>query len=247
MVDVFEEVEEELRNDKYQEALKKWGPWVGGAAAAIVLGAAGLQFWDYWRTSQLEESSDAFIEAMTNLEAGELALADAGFDTLSRDGSDGYALLSLMRRAEIALENGDNAQAASLYDQVAAASNDPLIDDLAQLKAVWARWDELSFADVEIRVSPLAAASAPYRLLARETIGAAALRAGDYDRAQSEYQLLAFSLDAPQGVQRRGQEALALIASLTSVQEEPLDDTNAAGPTATEDTPDNAAEEAGND
>ena len=244
MVDVFEEVEEELRNDKYQELLRKWGPWVGGAALAIIVGAAGLQFWDHWRTSQLEESSDAFIAAIENFEGGELALADAGLDTLTRDGTAGYALLAQLRRAEIALENEDREAAAALYDQVAASTSDPIIRDLAQLKAVWARWGSLSFADIDIRVSPLAGASSPYRLLARETIGAAALRAGDLDRARTEYQLLAFSLDAPQGVARRGQEALALIASLSAVEEaealpEPV--------TEPETTPDNAAEEAGND
>lgn len=247
MVDVFEEVEEELRNDKYQDALKKWGPWVGAAAAAIVVGAAGIQFWDYWRTSQLQNSSDAYREAVSNFEAGELALADAGFDTLTREGTSGYALMAQMRRAEIALENGDNEAAASLFDQIAASSADPIISDMAQLKAVWARWASLSFADVEIRVSPLAGATSPYRLLARETIGAAALRAGDLERAESEYQLLTFSLDAPQGVQRRGQEALALIASLSSVEEAPLEDAETEAAAEPEDSPDNAAEEAGND
>ena len=247
MVDVFEEVEEELRNDKYQEALKKWGPWVGGAAAAIVVGAAGIQFWDYWRTSQLQESSDAYLEAVSNFESGEFALADAGFDTLTREGTSGYVLMAQMRRAEIALENGENETAASLFDQIAASTSDQIISDMAQLKAVWARWDTLSFADVEIRVSPLAGASSPYRLLARETIGAAALRAGDLERAESEYQLLTFALDAPQGVQRRGQEALALIESLSSVQEAPLEDAEADVATDPVDTPDNAAEEAGND
>ena len=59
--------------------------------------------------------------------------------------------------------------------------------------------------------------------------------------------MLTFALDAPQGVQRRGQEALALIESLSSVQEAPLEDAEADVATDPVDTPDNAAEEAGND
>tara|TARA_R110000744_G_scaffold77899_4_gene153649 strand:+ start:25395 stop:26150 length:756 start_codon:yes stop_codon:yes gene_type:complete len=213
VVDIFEEVDEELRRDKYQDLARQYGPLVLGIAAAIIVGTAGYQGWQAWQTSTREQSSDAYQVALNAMDAGRAAQAEASFDALAETGTASYVTLALVQRAAMALEAGDNVAAAALYEQAASRSAEPLIRDLASLKAVWALWDTLSFSDVEIRLAPLTTASSPYRHLAREAIAVAALRAGDVDRAQREYQFLSTSFDAPQGVARRALEGLALIAA----------------------------------
>lgn len=221
MVDIFEEVDEELRKDKYQGLAQQYGPYVVGAAAAIILGTAGYQGWQAWQTATRERSSDAYIVAINQLEAGRLPQAATGLETLAETGTPSYATLGLMQRAAIALQTGDTAAAAGFYDQAAERSGDPLIRDLAHLNAVWALWDTLSFSDVEIRLTPLTVPGAPYRHLAREAIAVAALRAGDLERARREYQFLSTSFDAPQGVARRASEGLARIAQTPEAIAEP--------------------------
>ena len=213
MVDIFEEVDEELRRDKYQDLVRQFGPLVLGVAAAIIVGTAGYQGWHAWQTSTREQSSDAYEVAINALEANRAAQAASSFDTLVETGTGSYATLALMQRAAMALEAGDNVAAAAFYEQAASRSGEPLIRDLASLRAVWALWETLSFSDVEIRLTPLTTATSPYRHLAREAIAVAALRAGDRERAQREYQFLSTSFDAPQGVARRAMEGLALIAA----------------------------------
>ncbi len=211
MVDIFEEVDEELRKDKYQDLARQYGPMVLGAAAAIILGTAGYQGWQAWQTSTRETSSDAYMVAVNALGDGQVAQASTRFEALANTGTSSYATLALLQRAAIRLEAGDYVAAAELYEQVAAQSGEPLIRDLATLKAVWALWDTLSFSDVDIRLTPLTAPAAPYRYLAREAIAVAALRAGDLPRARREYQFLSVAFDVPQGVARRALEGLALI------------------------------------
>lgn len=212
MVDIFEEVDEELRKDKYQDLASQYGPWVLGGALAIIVSAAGFQGWQAWQTSVREEASDQFMVAVNLLDDGQTALASRAFEGVVENGTAGYASMALLRRAGIALDAGDAQAAAALYEQAAAASADPLVSDLASLKAVWAGWDGLSFNDVEIRLSPLTDASSPFRHLARESIAAAALQGGDLVRARREYQFLSNSFDAPPGVMRRASEALARLA-----------------------------------
>lgn len=230
MVDIFEEVDEELRKDKYQDLARQYGPLVLGAAAAIILGTAGYQGWQAWQTSTRETSSDAYLVAINALDAGQVTQAAAGFEALASSGTASYEILALVQRAAIALEAGDNVAAAGFYEQAAAQSGDPLVRDLASLKAVWALWDTLSFNDVEIRLTPLTDATSPYRHLAREAIAVAALRADDLDRARREYQFLSVGFDVPQGVARRAQEGLALIAE----RPEPVAETPAAAAPAVE-------------
>ena len=248
MADIFEEVDEELRNDDYQKYFRRYGPWIGAVAAIVVMATAGYQILSYWNTSKLESSSDSFIASQASFDADQLALAAAGFETLAEDGTAGYSTLALLQRAAVALEAGENETAAQFFDQAAASSGDPLIQDLAGLKSVWARWDSLSFSDVEIRLTPLSGQSSPYAFLARETVAAAALRAGDYERARQDYQFLTFALDAPQGVQQRASEAIAFLDQVDSNDnaEIVIDDVEAEDvsvePTRIED-----AEETGND
>jgi hypothetical protein len=230
VVDIFEEVDEELRKDKYQDLARQYGPLVLGAAAAIILGTAGYQGWQAWQTSTRETSSDAYLVAINALDAGQVTQAAAGFEALASSGTASYEILALVQRAAIALEAGDNVAAAGFYEQAAAQSGDPLVRDLASLKAVWALWDTLSFNDVEIRLTPLTDATSPYRHLAREAIAVAALRADDLDRARREYQFLSVGFDVPQGVARRAQEGLALIAE----RPEPVAQTPAAAAPAVE-------------
>ncbi|WP_171036216.1 tetratricopeptide repeat protein [Maricaulis alexandrii] len=211
MVDIFEEVDEELRKDKYQELLRKYGPWALGGAIGIIAVAAGYQWFQASSLGQREASSDAMISAIRATEENQLALAATGFETLAETGVAGYPALALLQRGSVALEQGDMAAAADFFEQAAAATSEPVVRDMAEIRAVWARWDSLSAADVEIRLQPLTGDTSPYRFLARETIGAAALRDGDLVRARSAYQFISFAFEAPDGVRRRAQEALAII------------------------------------
>ena len=248
MVDIFEEVEEGLRSDRFQGWLKSYGPWVIGGALVIIGGTAGYQGFQAWTQSQREASSEAFISAIRAAEQDQLAVAAAGFETLAEEGVAGYPALALMQRAAIALEEGDNAAAANYFEQVTRATSEPVIRDLAEIRAVWALWDSLSFADVEISLQSLASDTAPYRFLARETIGAAALRDGQLDRAEDAYQFISFAFDAPEGVRRRAQEALAIIERERAlaapesavIEEAPVDDVPAEpAPAAGEAAPEN--------
>ncbi len=246
MVDIFEEVDEELRRDKYQDLLRKYGPWALGGALAIIVGTVGWQGFEAWQTSNRETASDSYLVAMTQVENGQLALAAASLETLADQGTAGYAPLALIQRGNLALEQGENAIAAEFFEQAATAANDPLLQDMAEIRAVWASWDTLSFSDIDLRLSRLVNGQSPFRHLARETIATAALRAGDHERARTQYQFLAFATDAPAGVQSRAQEALALIAQRAEPAETIADDTAAEEtPVETEETPD--AGDAGND
>lgn len=214
MVDVFEEVEEEIRNDEYNKMLRKWGPLALGAALIVIVLAAAYQIWSSMDASAKQVSADQFMSAQTEYEAGNLALAGAGFETLAATQSAGYETLALLQRAAIALDEGDNEAAGGYFDRAAASASDPVISDMAKLKAVWARWEVLSFSDVEIRLSALTDNGAPYRYLARETIAAAALRAGNYEQARRAYQGLTIQTldyDIPQYVVARANEALAIL------------------------------------
>lgn len=219
MADAFDEVEEELRRERYQAMLRKWGPWVAGVAAAIVLGAAGYQYWTATTRQAADAASDAYQAAATLYEAGALNEADAAFARLAETGPRGYAALALMRRAAIAQTSGDAEEAARLFEAAGERSPDPLTRDIARYRAVLAVFDQLALDDLNLRLEPLTRPGSAVGPLARELMAAAALRDQRWEDARRRYELLSFALDAPAGVQRRAREALAYIAQNAPAQE----------------------------
>ncbi len=211
MVDVFDEVEEELRRERYNALFRKWGPWVLGGAVAIVAGAMGWVLWDGARTSAAEEASNAYFDAAELFENGDFAAAESAFGELAAGESRGYATLALLRQGEIALSENRTAEAAQLFEQAAERAPEPLTRQLAQYKAALALFDELSYDDLSVRLTPLTEGEALFGALARELIAAAAMRDERWEEARSAYTLLAVSLDAPPGVSRRASEALVYI------------------------------------
>ena len=102
MADVFDEVEEELRKERYQEIFRKWGPWVLGAAVAVIAGVAGYQWYSAAQTRSAEAAGARMLEAVETYADGEIATAQAHLETLAADSPRGYQTLALMQQAAIA-------------------------------------------------------------------------------------------------------------------------------------------------
>lgn len=211
MADAFDEVEQGLREDRYQVLLRRYGPAVGGLVALIVLAAAGHEGLKAMDAAAAKRSSLDYVAALELYDEGKHAEAREKFAALAKKGAKGYRALAKMQEAAAALQMGEKLRASALYEEAARLAPDRMLADLAGLQAAYARADEISPSDLLKLVEPLADDDRPYFTLARELVGAAALAAGDLSRAREEYSYLSLAPDAPQGVKRRAQQALAVI------------------------------------
>lgn len=211
MADIFDEVEEGLREDRYRQLFLRYGPLAGAAIAAVLLGVGGWEVLSSMRERATTRSSDAFFAAQDFLMEGDFDAAAAAYAEVAETGSGSYPVLALMQQAAAEAEMGDPLAAARLYDEAAARASDPVLKASAQLSAAYLFADTLSVDELEARLEPLMQPGEPYELLARELLGAAALQAGDYERARSAYNYIPVALGAPPGVQQRASQALAAI------------------------------------
>lgn len=208
MSDIFNEVEEELRRDKYNTLLRRYGLWVAGVALVIVLVVAGYELaWQPWQEARRGQAAEAYAEAVEAAEGGDAA----ALEEVAAGPHEGYAALALMALGAQALESGDAERAASYYEAAAEKADDGALAGLARIRALYALSGELSFGELVSRAGPLAREGNPYRFSARELIGLGALRAGDLERARSEFEYLTLAPQTPPGIRRRAQEALAAV------------------------------------
>jgi hypothetical protein len=235
LADIFSEVEEELRRDKYNALLRRYGLWVAGVSLLLILAVALHQMvWEPMRNARIYRVSDTYDAALALSMAGQNQEADAAFAEIAAGDHDGYAALALVKQAEIAEAAGDISRAAALYAQAGERADDEALAGLAQIKALYAMADEASYDEILARAESLANADSPYQFSARELIAAAAVRAGDLQRATREYQYLSLAPETPPGIRTRATEGLAAAERATATTQPP----------ASEPAPAAAAEEA---
>ncbi len=218
MTDLFEEVEEQLRSDRYRELARKLMPWAIGIAAIALIVTLGYWGYDYWRRQTIAQASENYAAAIEAMQKQDEAGARKLWTEVSKSQAGSYKALSLMHLAAFALQEKKAAEAARLFDEAAKAAPDPIVGDVARLKSAFALMDTASLKDMEGRLTPLMAEGRPYRLQAREALAFARLQAGDTAGARGEFLLIQQALGAPESLQQRAQAAVGLIDSGSAKQ-----------------------------
>tara|TARA_R110002012_G_scaffold60635_5_gene158877 strand:+ start:17594 stop:18331 length:738 start_codon:yes stop_codon:yes gene_type:complete len=216
VVDVFEQVEEELRSDRYKRLARTWLPVAGGVLLLALIAALAWWGWQSWQTSQGDKASAAYDHGMEALESTNPVGADTAFTEAAAAGTGGYKALALMQRAGIAVTANKIPEAIALFDEAARASRDPIISDPAALKAAWLVMDTGDLADIEKRLEPLTAEGRPLRPFAREALALARLQHGKIAEARDIFVLLQRGLDVPDPIKQRAQVAISAIDAGTA-------------------------------
>ena len=218
MVDVFEEVDEQLRADRVEGLLRRYLPHIL-AGLAIVL-AAALAFWAYdsYRQKSIEHASTLYAQGIETLGKGDTASALKQFNDASKASSGAYRALSLNQEAAIDLDQGKLDLATKAFADAARASHEPLLADAARLKSAYAMLDTASYADVEKLLKPLTDPKRPYSPLAREALAWAKLRAGRVAEARQDFVVLSLLPTAPDNLHERAHAAIGLIDGGTAGQ-----------------------------
>ena len=210
----FREVDEELRSDRAKAAWSRYGRWVIAAAVLLVLVVAGQAIYSHYETRERQAAGDTFLAAIRLLEDEKREEALLALRQIEAEGNDTYRTLARMRIATELAENEETREAVALYDSVVAdPSADPEQRALARIRAGLILVDTGTLAEVEERMTPLAGPGAPYRHSAREILGLAHYRAGDFAEAFNLFSAVVSDAEAPQGVQQRSNLMLDVIAS----------------------------------
>lgn len=214
MSDIFREVDEDIRHERFKRLWDRFGPWVIGVAVLIVLITAGYRGWQYWETSQAAATGDRFVAAISLADDGKHEEAIAALGEIEADGSGAYPVLATFRIATEKAASGDVTGAVAAYDAINNRPNVPaLVGDLARLRAAILLTDSASVAELTSRIGDLADTGNPWRHNAREILGFAAFRAEDLTAARTYFTEIVDDQESGQGAQSRAQVMLSLIAS----------------------------------
>jgi hypothetical protein len=214
MSDIFDEVEEELRRDRAEVLWKKYWPYIVSVALVVVVGVSGWRYYEYAEARKSAAAGARFEAALQLAKDGKADEADAALIAIAKDAPTGYRMLASFREAA-ELAGKDKTAAVKAYDAIAADSALPqLYRDLAKVRAGYLLVDNAATPDIVSRLEPLSAFGQPWRNAARELIGLSAYRTGDRALAEKQFTTIQIDADAPEGVRRRADFMLSLLAGL---------------------------------
>lgn len=215
MVDVFDEVDEQIRAERFRALVRQTVPYFIGALIACVAVVVGVWAYGKFGTAAIGKASLAYAKGMDLEQKGDVDGAFAQF-ALAAKGPAGYRSLALMQEAGIRLQQNKTVDAVALFDEAAKATSDKMIGDVARLKAAYALLDTASLTDMTKRLTPLMAENRPYRAQAREALALAKIAAGQLSQARSDLGVLQLMSDTPETERQRAGALIALIDSGTA-------------------------------
>ncbi len=185
---LLREVDEELRRDRMRHLWRQTGPYIIGAAVAVVLLVAGYEGWNWYRSSTSAKSSDDFYAAAAIADGTDFDAAKAALDKVIADGSGIYPALAQFREAALLAAQARTEEALAAYDSLATSLGDTHLRELALVLGASLLVDRGDVAGVEQRVGGSMTPDAPMRNAAREVLGLTQYKAGQLDAAMATFQ-----------------------------------------------------------
>jgi hypothetical protein len=211
---LFREVEEELRREQMAKLWEKYGTYIIGVAALIVVLVGGFKYWEAHQRSAGEAAGAQYDAAVALATAGKAEDAAKSLEAIANDAPGGYASLAELSLAGSQIKAGKNKEALDTFERLAKdPSADKLLASYAGLQAAALRLGEADYAEMQSRLTPLMADTSPWRFNARELLGTAALKAGKLEEARTLLAPLLSDLLVPKTTRDRVERMMGAVAT----------------------------------
>lgn len=214
--DIFQEVDEDLRREKFEKLWDKYGVYALSGALTIVGAVAAYQGYTAWQTSRANAAGAAYFKAIELATDGKRDDAIAALNTISQSAVGGYPLLAELELAAVKVQAGQKPEAVAAYDFIAATAKDLAFKDFARIQAATLQVDEADAAEMSRRLDGLNADNNPWRYSARELLGLSAFRSGNMGKSERMFRAIHSDPYAPAAIQGRAKLMLELIVKVAA-------------------------------
>lgn len=209
---LIREIDEAVRQDDAVNFAKKYGPAILGVVVAGLLGLGGYLWWDSSREAKLESQSELLISALDLAGANDFKSAAERVEPLLEEGSPAARTAARFIQASAALDRGENGQALEMFAAIAKdPETPPVMRDLAVIRELALRFDDMKPADVIARLKPMTAPGHAFFGSAAELTAMAELEAGNRKEAGALFAAIATNEDQPETLRSRARQMAGLL------------------------------------
>jgi hypothetical protein len=200
MSELLQELEDDLRQERWMHLWKRTGKVLVGISVAIVLATAAYEALEYRHQSVSMERTELYLKGLERMKLQDAKGALEQFDKLAADTSSPYYPLAMLRKAQVYVARGEKDKAIETYKTLAQKE-----DAYGQLAKLYAS------ADGKPVVAP-ADRTSPFYYSLRELQGWQLVEQGKKDEAVALFAELYEDLSAPPSLHARLREALLQLA-----------------------------------
>ena len=209
MADLFQEIDDELRQDKASRLWRVYGKYVVAAAIVIIMSVGGYKFWQQKQLDDGEKASIAYEAALARSASGD---HKGAIDQLNEEEIGtvaGYAALSQMQKANFAMKIDDFDAALITFKGIAENDNYPQsIKEWASFRYAAVRVERKIDSNASADLDALIATDSPWRFLAKEIKAIKEIESGNKSEAKTIFSELADDENAPERLRVRAAEFL---------------------------------------
>ena len=178
------EVDEELRRDRINTIVSRYGWWIVAAILLVLAAIGGFIWWQNYKAQQAARQGETLLEALDSIEGGNRNAALPKLDQLAGSGVEGYEAAALFARATAQSEANNNQAAIATLRSI--ASNQEFAEPYRQaalIKQTALEYDRLQPQQVIQRLGPLARPGSAWLGSAGEMLAIAHLKMNRPDLA----------------------------------------------------------------
>ena len=186
MADIFDEVSEELKQDRLVQIWKKNSKYIISLFLIVIILIISFQIFLNWSEKKLEVSSQQFFNALEKLEEKKYEESFKIFLKSSTEENEGYRVLSLFGLAETNYKKGNINEMSLNYKNIYEDTNiDIYYRDLSRILSVMK--DNISTFDKQINIlKPILNSPSKLQLLAAELEIMLYVRSGNLNDAYTK-------------------------------------------------------------
>lgn len=203
MVDIFDEVDEDLRAERMARFARQYAIAFIAVAVLIVAGVAGWEAWAWHRHQQDAKAATAFLAVLDKAgqrgsAADRQALATS-FAQIAATAPAGYATLARLNEASLLADSGQLTQAETLWKGLMDdQSLNPVLRQVAVMSWASHEIDTAEPSLIQARLGPLSAEDSPWRPIALQYLAMLDIRIGHKAEAITTLQSVANDISTPE-------------------------------------------------
>ena len=212
MSDIFQEVDKELREEKYKTIWNKYKYYIIGIFVLFVFGVGFNSFWKQHTFNEINDRSARFFTAMELAQEDKTSaiLMLQEFVKKEKDSAEYHAMIAGFTEAAIRRSEKDFNGALAIYEAISIKNISIFYKDYAKISSAEMLIALKNINDAKIILEELSSSSSDLKFIAKEYLGYIHINDGNIANAKDIFKSLAEEASVSLNMKSRSKEILSV-------------------------------------
>ena len=198
MANIFNEVDQDIRKERYQNLWSNYGKYIIAFLMLIVIAFSLTQYFQAKNISDNKAILDMYYSAAEGIEKNQLDFANNELEIVYNQKNKMLAALSGFKMSEIYLNNNQKEEAILLLEKIVDnRSLESIYRELALYKYIMINFENIDISSIEKKIVSIGVNKNTLHPYFQEIIGIKYLTAGNIEKANSVFTDLLLNEDTP--------------------------------------------------